>query len=227
MRDLLPSTVAVAVAGPEDWTGELLPAEQACLGERAVQTRRRDFTAGRVCARRALRDLGLPTTAVPAAADRAPVWPAGVVGSHHPHRRLLRRRGGAHHRHPVRRHGRRAAPRDQSGSTPTRAAARGGGRPAPGCPAATSWPVGAVQRQGDRLQGVAPGRPQLVGLPRRPTRPRPGRRHVHRPDRAGPGGRGGGSTTRRRSITGRFVIADGLVRTAAVLSAALTSPGYS
>ncbi|MEV4118087.1 4'-phosphopantetheinyl transferase superfamily protein [Micromonospora sp. NPDC049645] len=81
MRDLLPSTVAVAVAGPEDWTGELLPAEQACLGERAVHSRRRDFTAGRSCARRALRDLGLPTTAVPAAADRGPVWPAGVVGS--------------------------------------------------------------------------------------------------------------------------------------------------
>jgi 4'-phosphopantetheinyl transferase EntD len=81
MRDLLPSAVAVAVAGPADWTGDLLPAEQACLSERAVQTRRRDFAAGRNCARRALRDLGLPTAAVPAAADRAPVWPAGVVGS--------------------------------------------------------------------------------------------------------------------------------------------------
>ncbi|MFF5177342.1 4'-phosphopantetheinyl transferase [Micromonospora sp. NPDC000316] len=81
MRDLLPTTVAVAVAGPDDWAGELLAAEQACLGERAVQTRRRDFTAGRVCARRAMTSLGLPETAVPAAADRAPVWPAGVVGT--------------------------------------------------------------------------------------------------------------------------------------------------
>ncbi|MET8082525.1 4'-phosphopantetheinyl transferase superfamily protein [Micromonospora sp. NPDC005237] len=81
MRDLLPPTVAVAVAAPDDWTGELLTAEQACLGERAVQTRRRDFTAGRVCARRAMADLGLPVAAVPAAADRAPIWPAGVVGT--------------------------------------------------------------------------------------------------------------------------------------------------
>ncbi|MBQ0904761.1 4'-phosphopantetheinyl transferase [Micromonospora sp. U21] len=81
MRDLLPPTVAVAVARPDDWAGELLAAEQACLGERAVQTRRRDFTAGRVCARRAMAGLGLPPAAVPAAADRAPVWPAGVVGS--------------------------------------------------------------------------------------------------------------------------------------------------
>ncbi|MFG1914306.1 4'-phosphopantetheinyl transferase [Micromonospora sp. NPDC048898] len=80
MRDLLPSTVAVAVAGPDDWVGELLAAEQACLSDQAVPTRRRDFTAGRVCARRALTGLGLPPTAVPAA-ERAPVWPAGVVGT--------------------------------------------------------------------------------------------------------------------------------------------------
>ncbi|MEU8181739.1 4'-phosphopantetheinyl transferase superfamily protein [Micromonospora sp. NPDC049044] len=81
MYDLLPSTVAVAVAGPNDWVGELLAAEQACLSDQAVESRRRDFTAGRVCARRALTALGLPPTAVPAAADRAPVWPAGVVGT--------------------------------------------------------------------------------------------------------------------------------------------------
>ncbi|MCM0678286.1 4'-phosphopantetheinyl transferase superfamily protein, partial [Micromonospora phytophila] len=56
-------------------------AERACLGERAVESRRRDFTAGRVCARRAMAALGVPPVAVPAAADRSPVWPAGVVGT--------------------------------------------------------------------------------------------------------------------------------------------------
>ncbi|MEH0970960.1 4'-phosphopantetheinyl transferase superfamily protein [Micromonospora sp. CPCC 205546] len=81
MRDLLPPAVAVAVAGATDFTGELLPAERACLGERAVQSRRRDFTAGRVCARRAMAALGVPPVAVPSAADRSPVWPAGVVGA--------------------------------------------------------------------------------------------------------------------------------------------------
>ncbi|MEV0155321.1 4'-phosphopantetheinyl transferase superfamily protein [Micromonospora sp. NPDC050686] len=81
MRDLLPPAVAVAVAGPADWAGELLPDERACLGERAVASRRRDFTAGRVCARRAMATLGLAPAAVPAAADRSPVWPAGVVGA--------------------------------------------------------------------------------------------------------------------------------------------------
>jgi 4'-phosphopantetheinyl transferase EntD len=81
MRDLLPPEVAVAVAGVDDWDGELLPAERACLSERAVERRRRDFTAGRVCARRALAGLGVPPVAVPAAPDRAPVWPPGVVGT--------------------------------------------------------------------------------------------------------------------------------------------------
>ncbi|MFI7647380.1 4'-phosphopantetheinyl transferase [Micromonospora sp. NPDC049460] len=81
MRDLLPPSVAVAVAGPADWTGELLPAERACLSDRAVESRRRDFTAGRVCARRAMAALGVPPVPVPAAADRSPVWPAGVVGA--------------------------------------------------------------------------------------------------------------------------------------------------
>ncbi|WP_320065752.1 4'-phosphopantetheinyl transferase family protein [Micromonospora sp. RTGN7] len=81
MRDLLPTEVTVAVAGPDDWAGELLPAEQACLGEKAVESRRRDFTAGRICARRALTRLGVPAVAVPSAPDRSPVWPAGVVGT--------------------------------------------------------------------------------------------------------------------------------------------------
>ncbi len=81
MRDLLPPAVAVAVAESTDWEGALLPAERACLGERTVESRRRDFTAGRVCARRAITALGLTPVAVPAAANRAPVWPAGVVGA--------------------------------------------------------------------------------------------------------------------------------------------------
>lgn len=68
MRDLLPPTVAVVVAGPTDWAGELLPAERTGLGARAVESRRRDYTAGRVCARRAMAELGLPELPVPAAA---------------------------------------------------------------------------------------------------------------------------------------------------------------
>ncbi|MGC5018635.1 4'-phosphopantetheinyl transferase family protein [Micromonospora sp. DT47] len=81
MRDLLPPTVVVVEAGPPDWVGDLLPEEAAGLGERAVESRRRDFTAGRVCARRAMAALGMPAAPLVAAGDRSPVWPAGVVGT--------------------------------------------------------------------------------------------------------------------------------------------------
>lgn len=47
----------------------------------AVPRRRAEFSAGRSAARMALAELGLPAVAIPAAADRAPVWPEGVVGS--------------------------------------------------------------------------------------------------------------------------------------------------
>ncbi|KOX23568.1 MULTISPECIES: 4'-phosphopantetheinyl transferase family protein [unclassified Streptomyces] len=81
MRDLLPGAVAVAVADASAWAEEPLPEEAATLSERAVPARRREFRAGRACARRAMTALGLPPLPVPAGRDRAPVWPARVVGS--------------------------------------------------------------------------------------------------------------------------------------------------
>ncbi len=58
----------------------LLPAEAALLG-RAVPKRAREFAAGRVCARRALAEFGITDFAIERAADRQPLWPAGMVGS--------------------------------------------------------------------------------------------------------------------------------------------------
>lgn len=66
----------VALAGE----GTLCPGEEAAV-MRAVPDRRAEFAAGRSAARDALRALGLPPAAIPAGPDRAPVWPAGVVGS--------------------------------------------------------------------------------------------------------------------------------------------------
>lgn len=43
--------------------------------------RRREFAAGRHCARRALAHLGHEAVALPIGHDRAPVWPPGVIGS--------------------------------------------------------------------------------------------------------------------------------------------------
>jgi len=80
IRALLPAEVAVAVAGDDDWERPLLPGEEAFV-HRAVEKRRREFRAGRACARAALGALGLPPVALPVGPEREPVWPAGVVGS--------------------------------------------------------------------------------------------------------------------------------------------------
>ncbi|MFI5912950.1 4'-phosphopantetheinyl transferase [Dactylosporangium sp. NPDC051541] len=81
MRDLLPEWVAVEVAGEADYTAALLPAEAAALSARAVANRRREFTAGRTCARRALSRLGVHGRPLVPAENRAPVWPDGTTGS--------------------------------------------------------------------------------------------------------------------------------------------------
>jgi enterobactin synthetase component D len=47
----------------------------------ATQKRQREFLAGRRCSERALQCLGAGSTHVALAQDRAPIWPAGVVGS--------------------------------------------------------------------------------------------------------------------------------------------------
>jgi 4'-phosphopantetheinyl transferase EntD len=59
---------------------ELFPAELVTIRS-AVAQRRREFSAGRYCARRALVGLGLANVEIPSGQDRAPVWPAGIVGS--------------------------------------------------------------------------------------------------------------------------------------------------
>lgn len=55
--------------------------EERELVVRAVPKRRREFVAGRTCARRALAQLGIAPTAIGRDDARAPTWPAGVVGS--------------------------------------------------------------------------------------------------------------------------------------------------
>ena len=57
------------------------PAEAAFLPTAAVESRRREFAAGRACAAEAIKALGLPVQPIGTAPDRSPVWPEGVVGS--------------------------------------------------------------------------------------------------------------------------------------------------
>jgi 4'-phosphopantetheinyl transferase EntD len=48
---------------------------------RAVNQRRAEYLAGRLCALAALRRLGLDVADIPPGPDRAPQWPPGVTGS--------------------------------------------------------------------------------------------------------------------------------------------------
>lgn len=77
-RSLFPPGVEVAGADPRLSPAPLLPGETP---GRAVDKRHREFAAGRVAARAAMQALGLPEVPIPMGADRAPQWPAGVIGS--------------------------------------------------------------------------------------------------------------------------------------------------
>jgi 4'-phosphopantetheinyl transferase EntD len=55
--------------------------EEEILLLHAVPKRRREFAAGRGAARAALAKLDVAAIAIPANADRTPVWPAGFTGS--------------------------------------------------------------------------------------------------------------------------------------------------
>ena len=67
-------------AVPQLYDAELFPEERACLAN-AVEKRRAEFGTARICARRALAQLGIPPLPLVPNKDRSPVWPEGVVGS--------------------------------------------------------------------------------------------------------------------------------------------------
>ncbi|MCG8591239.1 MAG: 4'-phosphopantetheinyl transferase superfamily protein [Proteobacteria bacterium] len=80
LAPLFPAAAVVVVARPEMWEAPLHP-EEAVSVARAVEHRRREFAAGRACAREALTALEIPPQPLLVGPDRAPVWPPGVVGS--------------------------------------------------------------------------------------------------------------------------------------------------
>src|ERR1700710_434937 len=61
--------------------GSLLPGEEELLVPRTVSKRRKEFTAGRTCAREALTLLGMPRMPILQGKQNEPLWPEGVVGS--------------------------------------------------------------------------------------------------------------------------------------------------
>lgn len=77
---ILPAGTAAAEAFEDPPEARLFPEEAASVA-RAADSRRREFTTARHCARQALSALGLPPVPVLSGPFGAPCWPAGVVGS--------------------------------------------------------------------------------------------------------------------------------------------------
>lgn len=78
---LLPFPVRTAEMDPRMTHGnDLLPEEEPAVA-RAVDSRRREFSAGRRCARSAMAALGAQPLPIVQGGDRAPIWPDGLVGS--------------------------------------------------------------------------------------------------------------------------------------------------
>ncbi|MGH3794031.1 MAG: 4'-phosphopantetheinyl transferase family protein [Pseudonocardiaceae bacterium] len=80
IEKILPDAVACAEAFDDPPDAVLFPEEVAVIS-RAVQKRRREFRTVRHCARRAMRELGIPPAPVLSGERREPLWPPGVVGS--------------------------------------------------------------------------------------------------------------------------------------------------
>lgn len=77
---LLPAGVVAVEAFGDDPGDEAFPGEEDLIAN-AVVPRRREFITARRCARDALGVLGHPPAPVRPGPGRAPIWPAGVVGS--------------------------------------------------------------------------------------------------------------------------------------------------
>jgi 4'-phosphopantetheinyl transferase EntD len=72
---------AVVVVATREMSAGSLAASERTGTERMVESRLREYTLGRVCARDALSKLGMPVSGIPRGPDRLPQWPPGVVGS--------------------------------------------------------------------------------------------------------------------------------------------------
>jgi 4'-phosphopantetheinyl transferase EntD len=80
LEEILPATVASAETFTDPSNDALFP-QEAEIVEQASDKRRREFTAGRECARIALGKLGVAPAPILIGERGAPQWPPGIVGS--------------------------------------------------------------------------------------------------------------------------------------------------
>lgn len=80
IQELAPPGVAYSLCYTNRAPNGLWPAELSAAASMS-EKRRREFTAGRHCARQALLRLGREPVALPIGSGRAPVWPTEIIGS--------------------------------------------------------------------------------------------------------------------------------------------------
>lgn len=80
LENIIDYNIEAAEGDPREINGVLHPQEELFI-QKAVETRRRDFAAGRILARRVLTRLGLESYALMSGVNREPLWPEGFVGS--------------------------------------------------------------------------------------------------------------------------------------------------
>ncbi len=80
LRSLFPSKVITIESKIKDVEGSLYP-EEAKIIKNAGEKRKQEFTAGRMCARLALEELGFTNFPLLIGHDRNPLWPEGIIGS--------------------------------------------------------------------------------------------------------------------------------------------------
>ena len=80
LKEMLGPSFAVAADIPRLVNEELFPDERLYIAG-AVEKRQAEFGTARICARRALAQLGVSPCSLVPHIDRSPSWPRGIVGS--------------------------------------------------------------------------------------------------------------------------------------------------
>ena len=76
-----PDDDSILLVAPIENLQDPLRPEEATAIQNAVESRRREFTAGRTLARLAMQALRFPECAIPTGERRQPLWPEGIQGS--------------------------------------------------------------------------------------------------------------------------------------------------
>ena len=80
IQHLFPSSVKSYCCRVKDYTEELHP-EETIIISNAIDKRRYEFSAGRLCARKALQQIGIDNCIIKQGENGGPIWPDQIMGT--------------------------------------------------------------------------------------------------------------------------------------------------